>query len=187
MNKQETAQIIALIAGNYQNIAEKTKEQKQTMLHTWYECLNDLDYNAVLSATKKCIIQSPYPPTIYDIRKNTTELMEKSNKRTSIEAWQEAYKMICKGTYMTKEDFEKYNDDVKRFFGSVENLRSYSTNENFNIDVVRSNFINQYDKICKNIQEQKMMPTKLLKLQSCINSVEDATNNKVIGGANESR
>ena len=44
MNKQETAQIITFLAGNYNKIAEKTKEQKLMMVETWYECLNDLDY-----------------------------------------------------------------------------------------------------------------------------------------------
>lgn len=173
MNKQETTQIIVLIAGNYQTVAEKTKEQKQMMINTWYECLNDLDYNVVLSAVKKCIIQSPYLPTVYDVRKNATEIMNPSDKRTPIEAWQEAYQMICSGTYMTQDEFNEHSNEVKIFFGSVENLRSYSTNEDFNIDVVRSNFISQYDRICKNVQEIKMIPSKLLELHNCIKSIDD--------------
>ena len=32
MNRQETTQIITLLAGNYINISEKTKEQKQLMI-----------------------------------------------------------------------------------------------------------------------------------------------------------
>ena len=58
MKKQETAQIITLLAGNYNNIAEKNKEQKQMMLNTWQECLGDLDYKLVLQAVKKTIIES---------------------------------------------------------------------------------------------------------------------------------
>jgi hypothetical protein len=173
MNKQETAQIITLIAGNYQTVADKTREQKQMMINTWHECLNDLQYNVVLSATKKCIIESPYPPTIHDVRKNATEIMNPSDNRTPIEAWQEAYQMICSGTYMTQNEFNAHSDEVKRFFGSVENLRSYSTNEDFNIDVVRSNFISQYDRICKTTQEIKMIPPKLLELHNCIKSIDD--------------
>lgn len=69
MNRQETTQIITLLAGNYSSIADKTKEQKIMMLNTWFECLGDLDYQLVLQAVKKAIIDSPYPPTIHDIRK----------------------------------------------------------------------------------------------------------------------
>ena len=173
MNKQETTQIIILIAGNYQTVAEKTKEQKQMMINTWYECLKDLPYDVILSSTKKCIIQSPYPPTVYDVRKNATEIINPSDNRTPIEAWQEAYQMICSGTYMTQNKFNEHSDEVKRFFGSVENLRSYSTNEDFNVDVVRSNFISQYDRICKNVQEIKMIPPKLLELGNCIKRIDN--------------
>lgn len=165
MNKQETAQVITLLAGNYNTIADKSREQKSMMLETWYECLNDLDYKVVLAAIKKCIIESPYPPTIHDIRVNAVTLTNDTPERTPIEAWQEAFKMISCGTYMTQEQFDSHSDDVKRFFGSVEHLRSYSTNEDFNIDVVRSNFLSQYSKIKQSVLERKLMPPKLLALQ----------------------
>lgn len=173
ITKQEIVQIMTLLAGNYESIANKSNIQRKTMLDTWYECLNDLDYNVVLKAVKKSIIESPYPPTIHDIRKNAVEIINPSDNRTPIEAWQEAYQMICSGTYMTQEDFDLHSNEVKRFFGSVENLRSYSTNEDFNIDVVRSNFISQYDRICKNIQETKMIPSKILQLGECIKKIND--------------
>ena len=56
MNKQETVQVITLLAGNYDSIAKKDATQKQLMTTTWYECLNDLDYQLVLQAVKKTII-----------------------------------------------------------------------------------------------------------------------------------
>ena len=68
MSKQEMAQIITLLAGNYNSIAEKTKEQKQLMMNTWQECLGDLEYKVVLQAVKRTMLISSYPPTIADIR-----------------------------------------------------------------------------------------------------------------------
>ena len=161
MNKQETTQIITLLAGNYNTIADKTKEQKLMMLNTWYECLKDLEYQLVLNAVKKSIINSPYPPTIHDVRKNAVEIANPTKTKNPIEAWQEAYKMICSGTYMTEEQFNSHTEEVKRFFGSVENLRSYSCNEDFNVDVVRSNFLKQYERIEQNVKEIKLMPLEL--------------------------
>lgn len=165
MNKQETTQIIALLVGNYTSLAEKSENIKRMMVNTWHECLNDLDYKIVLSAVKKTMIESPYPPTIHDIRKNAVEICNPSKSKSPMEAWQEAYKMICSGTYMTQEQFNEHSEEVKKFFGnSVENLRSYSCNEDFNVDVVRSNFIKQYDRIERKIKEWKMLPDKMKEL-----------------------
>ena len=108
MNKQETIQVITLLAGNYNSIAEKDKTQKQLMINTWLECLGDLDYRLVLESVKKTMITSPYPPTIADIRKNAIEMIKPTTSKTAIEAWSEAYSMICKGTYMEEEEFEKF-------------------------------------------------------------------------------
>lgn len=161
MKKTETLQIITLLAGNYDSIANKSQKQKELMLNTWYECLNDLDYNLVMEAVKKAIIDSPYPPTIHDIRKKAVEIANPVSKRSGIEAWNEAYKMICNGTYMTEEQFDTYSPEVRKFFGSVNNLKSYSTNSDFNLDVVRSNFLKQYDEIISREKENKLLPEKM--------------------------
>lgn len=161
MNSQETTQVITLLAGNYDSIANKTKEQKQLMINTWQECLEDLDYRLVLQAVKKTIIESPYPPTIHDIRKNAIELVNSSTKRTAIEAWNEAYKMICNGSYMTQEEFEKHSPEVKKFFGSTTQLKAYATNVDFNMDVVRSNFLKQYELIVEQENKQRLLPQKM--------------------------
>lgn len=74
MSKEETIQIITLLAGNYDSIAKKDKTQKQLMVTIWQECLSDLNYIDVLQAVKKVIKDSPYPPTVNDIRRNTNEI-----------------------------------------------------------------------------------------------------------------
>lgn len=178
MNKMETTQVITLLAGNYNSIADKSKEQKQMMIETWYACLGDLDYQLVLQAVKKTIIESPYPPTIHDIRKNAMELVNSSKKRTPIEAWNEAYKMICSGAYMTQEQFEQYSPETRKFFGSVNQLRAYATNTEFNMDVVRSNFLKQYELIVERENKQKLLPQKM---QNMIEQLASKMEMKQIG------
>ena len=181
MNKQETAQIITLLAGNYNSIAEKTKEQKQMMLNTWQECLGDLDYKLILQAVKKNIIESPYPPTIHKIRKNAIEIINPSNAKTPIEAWEEAYKMICNGTYMTQEEFDTHTPEVKKFFGSPTQLKAYATNVDFNMDVVRSNFLKQYEVITEREKQQKLLPEQM---QNMIGQLAEKMDIKQIVGGN---
>ncbi len=166
MNKTETVQVITLLAGNYDSIAKKDTTQKQLMINTWQECLGDLDYKLVLQAVKKTIIESPYPPTIHDIRKNAVEMANPTNARTPIEAWEEAYKMICNGSYMTQEEFDKHSPEVKKFFGSTTQLKAYATNVDFNMDVVRSNFLKQYEAITEREKQQKLLPEQMQKMIS---------------------
>lgn len=161
MNKVETVQVITLLAGNYDSIAKKDSTQKQLMINTWQECLGDLDYQLVLQAVKKTIIESPYPPTIHEIRENAVEIVNPTTQRTGIEAWEEAYKMICNGSYMTQEEFDSHSPEVKKFFGSKEQLKAYATNTDFNMDVVRSNFLKQYDVLLNREKQQKLLPEKM--------------------------
>ena len=162
MNKQETIQVITLLAGNYNSIAEKDKTQKQLMINTWLECLGDLDYRLVLESVKKTMITSPYPPTIADIRKNAIEMIKPTTSKTAIEAWNEAYSMICKGTYMEEEEFEKASPEVKKFFGNVRQVRELAQP---NTDVVNSvtkgQFLKQYEVIVNREKEQKLLPQSM--------------------------
>lgn len=162
MNKTETVQVITLLAGNYDSIAKKDNMQKQLMINTWQECLGDLDYQLVLQAVKKTIIDSPYPPTIHDIRKNAIEMINPTQTRTAIEAWNEAYKMICGGNYMTAEQFEMASPEVKKFFG---NVRQVSELAKTDLDVVntvtKGQFLKQYDILVQREQERKMLPPQM--------------------------
>ncbi len=177
MNKVETVQVITLLAGNYDSIAKKDSTQKQLMINTWQECLGDLEYQLVLQAVKKTIIESPYPPTIHDIRRNAVEIVNPTTQRTGIEAWEEAYKMICNGSYMTQEEFESHSPEVKKFFGSKEQLKAYATNTEFNMDVVRSNFLKQYDVLVQRQKQEKLLPEKM---QNMINGLIDNMDKKML-------
>lgn len=165
MNKKETIQVITLLAGNYDSIAHKDKTQKELMINTWYECLGDLDYDVVLQAVKKSIIESPYPPTIHDIRKNAVNLINPSTQRSGIEAWNEAFKMICRGIYMTEEEFNMASPEVRRFFGNVRQVKELAQCDSNTINTVtKGQFLKQYEVIVQNEQEQKLLPPKMREL-----------------------
>ena len=162
MNRQETAQIITLLAGNYESIANKSKMQQEMMLNTWYECLNDLDYNLVLQAVKKTIIQSEYPPTIHEIRKNAVEIINPSTHRTAIEAWSEAYRAICGGNYMTEEHFNNLSPEIKKFFGNVRQVKELAQTDIDTINTVtKGQFLKQYDILVNREKERKILPTQM--------------------------
>lgn len=165
MNKQETTQIITLLAGNYESIANKSQIQRQMMLNTWYECLNDLDYNLVLQAVKKTIIESEYPPTIHEVRKNAIEIAKPTTNKTSIEAWNEAYSMICNGLYMTEEQFEMASPEVKKFFSNVRQVKELAQTDLEVVNTVtKGQFLKQYEIIIERQKQDKLLPDKMKEL-----------------------
>lgn len=173
MNRTETVQIITLLAGNYEAIANKSDIQKELMLNTWYECLNDLDYNLVLQAVKKSIIESPYAPTIHDIRKNAIEIVNPTTKVTAIEAWDEAYKMICNGLYMTEEQFESASPMVKNFFKDIKQVRELAKSDIQSVNTVtKGQFLKQYDVLVQREKEEKIIPLDMQKMISQIANKE---------------
>ena len=184
MNKQETVQIITLLAGNYDSIAKKDATQKQLMVATWLECLGDLNYKIVLQAVKKSIIDSPYPPTIHEIRKNATQIINPVTQRTAIEAWNEAINMISGGLYMTAEQFDRYSPEVKKFFGSVNQVRQLAMIDSDTINsVTKGQFLKQYDVLVQREREEKMLPEPMKEM---FNSLADGMDvNKLLGGKTE--
>ena len=180
MSKEETIQIITLLAGNYNSIAEKDKTQKQLMINTWYECLGDLDYKLVLQAVKKTIISSPYPPTIHDIRKNAVEMINPSTQKTAIEAWDEAYKMICNASRLTVEDFRNASPEVQKFFGNLRQVVELGRTDIDTVNTVtKGQFLKQYEIIVNRENEQKILPDAL---KDFTKQLSEKMNMKQIGG-----
>ena len=164
MTRQETIQILTLLAGNYESFAKRTQtdEQVEMMKNTWQECLGDLDYRLVLQAVKKTIIESPYPPTIHEIRKNAIEMVSPNTMRTPIEAWNEAYRMISNGLYMTEEQFNAHSPEVKKFFGDVAQVKEKKKTDADTVNTVtKGQFLKQYEVIVNREKEQKLLPEQM--------------------------
>jgi hypothetical protein len=142
-----------------------TDEKVESMIMLWTECLGDLDYNLVLQAVKKTIIESPYLPTIHEIRKNAIEMVKPNTSKTAIEAWNEAYSMICNGLYMTEEQFEMASPEVKKFFGNVRQVKELAQTDSDTINTVtKGQFLKQYETIVNREKEEKLIPEKMKNL-----------------------
>ena len=164
MNRTETVQVITLMAGNYDSIANKTQQQREMMVNTWYQLLGDLDYKLVLAAVQQTMIESPYAPTIHDIRKRVIEMINPTIDNR-LEEWDECYKLICRGSVVTQEEFDLHSDIVKKFLGSVAQLQNYAQSDMEDINtVVKSSFLKQYDILKQRERELKLMPERMKNL-----------------------
>ena len=183
MTKKETNQIITLLAGNYENIAKKTIEQKEIMVNTYFECLKDLPFFAVLNATKMSIIEMPYCPNIHDIRKRVINLQNLNQYPLVEEAWNEAYDMIRHCFDMSQEEFDSHSPLVKRFFGTVSQVQYYGYCQNLNLDLLKHDFYKQYETMIKQEEELKILPEEYRKLLNKTSNKLDY--NKQIEGGKE--
>lgn len=186
MTRQETIKILTLLSNNYESFARRTEtdEQVEMMIFTWMECLGDLDYNLVLQAVKKTILESEYPPTIHQVRKNAIEMIKPNTAKSAVEAWNEALKLISNGLYMTKEQFEQASPEVKVFFGNnVQQVRELAMVDSETINsVTKGQFLKQYEIIIQRQQENKLLPEQM---KSMIEQLANRMDIKQIGGTNE--
>ncbi|MEG1256648.1 replicative helicase loader/inhibitor [Clostridium sp.] len=183
MTKNETIKLLTLLSSNYKSIDDKLKDRDKAkmLLETWFECLEDLDFNLCMIAAKKAIMSSSYPPTIHEIRKAATEIVTPASENTSaIELWNEAYKMITRGSYMTEDDFEKHSEVVKRFFGSVGQVKELARSELSIVNTVtKGQFLKQIEVLQTRKKEQDLLPASM---RETINQIANNVQAKQIEG-----
>lgn len=165
MKKTETIQVLTLLASNYKSIDEKLSdpEKSKLFIEVWHECLGDLDYKLCMFAVKKAIMSSSYPPTIHDIRLAATNIIKHQEEdKTAVEYWDEAFRMIKKGTYMTTDEFEKHSYPVKKFFGSVSQVKELAkTDLDTVVTVTKGQFLKQIEFIQAREKELELLPANM--------------------------
>lgn len=68
MKRTELIQVITLIKANYRYVfKDMSEEEYEAMRNSWWDCLKDYPFGAVLNAVKLALLKNTYPPTIADI------------------------------------------------------------------------------------------------------------------------
>lgn len=88
MKKTEVIKLLAVISAAYPNM----KTVEDSMVEIWLDCLKDIDTETALKIAKKHILESPFPPTIADIRKQNVEVT--TERLDATQAWGEVMKAI---------------------------------------------------------------------------------------------
>lgn len=164
MNREQTTQILIILASNYKFYNEQMSEagKSDVLVKTWQSCFKDISYEVVANAVKKAMLTSEYPPTIAEVRKQAIEMINPTENKTAIEAWNEAYKMICGGLYMTQEQFETASPAVKKFFGNARQVKELAQTDIDTVNTVtKGQFLKQYDMLVSREQEQKLIPASM--------------------------
>lgn len=149
----------------------------------WNMMLSDYDYNLVAMALKAYILSdtSGFAPSIgqlVDKMKSITTPMELNE----MEAWSLVSKAIRNSGYNSIDEFVKLPPLVQKAVGLPDQLRVWALDENYNEQVVSSNFIRCYRNELARNDELSKMPTDV---KALINSIYENSYSAQIGQKRE--
>ena len=154
MKISQTSDLMFIIAGAYSNF-QSSKERTAI----WHKMLGDLDYTIAEMAVQKLISESPYPPTIHDIRKRVVEV-QFPDLPTAAEAWGIMLKNIRNyGSYRVQEGLDALPPVVKevaQYMGYKEICQTEEPE-----GVTRAHFMKMYEQILNRRKGEQILPLPL--------------------------
>lgn len=163
MHKSECVKILSYLNNCFNNRFQfpipNDEEGSDLMIEVWYDLLKYYDYQLVVAALKKLIINQPqWPPTPGEIVKEVEKItLPDSAKITAGEAWHLALKAVRKyGYYKSHEGMKSLPPAVRetvRNFGGFAAL-CHSKNTNY----VKNQFIKLYQEVKSKNKETAFLP-----------------------------
>ena len=159
MSRDNIIAILGILKTAYPRFyANMKKTEAEETISLWQEMFSDTDIRILTIAVKRLITHFEFPPTIADVKKEILKITTK--QESNIDYWQEVLKMMSNAHYMKKEEFDTYSDICKRFFGNVNNLRSYGVMEKQEvINNIQPRFLKYAENYQKQEKENMMLPS----------------------------
>lgn len=159
MSKQETAKIVAYLHELYPN----GKPITDLTIEAWHMALQGYDFHLVQAVMGEVIKEwdgYTMPPPAVLIKK----IEGSKEKDLYIDLWNEAERLISKGTILTKEEFEKTSPEVRRYFGSVARIRELALLPPEETANERARFLKQIPEICEHYRLRESLPQEVLNM-----------------------
>ncbi|MBS3938486.1 MAG: hypothetical protein KGZ50_07945 [Peptococcaceae bacterium] len=159
MKKTEVLRLLALLKVAYPRFfVSNDKAELELQAGLWQELLGDIPLPVLQVATKKLILESPFPPTISDVRRVATEIM-RPRKHNMADAWGETLGAIRKyGQYRPDEAMASLSPltaKVVRAMGFIDLCLS----ENAVAD--RAHFLRMYEEMATKELKETALPDNL--------------------------
>ena len=149
--------IIRIMVDSYPNY--KPNDISETV-DVWHMMLSDYDYNLVAMSLKAYILSdtSGFAPNIGQLVAKI-QLLTKPQELSEMEAWSLVSKAIRNSGYNSVEEFAKLPPLVQKAVGLPDQLRVWALDENYNEQVVSSNFMRCYRNELSRHEELSKMPS----------------------------
>lgn len=148
--------------------AIKTYFPRDNMLPTpaamelWYDMLKDIDYQTAYIGLKNHVATSKFAPTIADIRNGVA--IKQPHELNEMEAWVLVSKAIRNSSYNSVDEYAKLPPAVQKAVGLPDQLRIWAIDENYNEEVVMSQFQRCYRTELKRQEEIQKLPSEVQRL-----------------------
>lgn len=157
MTREETVKIIRIMVDSYPNY--KPNNISETV-DVWQMMLSDYDYNMVAMALKAYILSdtSGFAPSIGQLVGKIQSITQ-PQELSEMEAWALVSKAIRNSGYNSVEEFAKLPPSAQKAVGLPDQLRTWALDENYNEQVVSSNFMRCYRTELARHEELSKMPS----------------------------
>lgn len=184
MTEKEVVKLFVLLTAAYPRFDTFSDPEKtRPVIKLWAEMLADIPYEVAEVAVKKFILESSYPPTIAEIRKQAIEIATSpEDKIGPAEAWGEVERAIrLYGSYMEEEALSSMSPAVARVVKYI-GWREICLSEE--PGVVRGQFLKMYQQLQERERKEALLPPDLkneiqqISQQRAIKALESGTNIK---------
>lgn len=170
MTENDTKKIIMTIEAAFPNW--KPQAPNDFVVNLWHKFLASFEQKEVARAVQIYIATdtSGFAPTIGQIIDRIHVLVE-PEQLNDMQAWALVAKAIQDSSYNSKAEFARLPLIVQKAVGSEQQLKIWATDENYNANVVSSNFIKTYRNVVQREKELAKMPVEI---RSLIKSTTEA-------------
>ena len=168
MTKKEMTVILAVLKEAYKDF-----QVTEAKINLWFNLLGDLDFNITQVAIKKLILESPYVPTISDIRKQVIEIMHPSIDAT--EAYGEVRRAIKEYGYDNAPEALQSMSPLTRRICEYIGWQNICLSEEPSI--IRGQFLRMYSELREREQKEMLLPEGLkMQIKALMGSKELSLN-----------
>ncbi len=160
MKRSEMVKLFSVLAVAYPSF-DRCSTAEPT-LSLWYEMLEDIEFDAAVIAAKSWIARQPFPPSIADLRRESTQMLHSGqNMPDAAAAWGEVMQAIKRyGLYQSERAFQSMSPltvKVVRCMG----WRSMNVADENSLGVLRGQFMKLYQQAATREHEQSLLPESL--------------------------
>ena len=159
MTREETVKIIRIMVDSYPNY--KPNDISETV-DVWNMMLSEYTYEKISIALKAYILSdtSGFAPSIGQLV-GKIQAITKPEELNEMEAWSLVSKAIRNSGYNSVEEFAKLPPLVQKAVGLPDQLMTWALDENYNEQVVSSNFMRCYRTELARHEELSKMPAEV--------------------------
>ena len=163
MTKEECWKLIIVLKSTYPKHYEKFGETEFENLCTMFNmCLEDYTYEQAALGLKAFLIKDTkgFPPVVGQIIEQI-HLLQPQEYPAEMDAWNLVMRAIRNGTYNSEKEFEKLPPIVQKTIGNARYIYDEATNNDFNMDVAKGQFLANYRTMLKREQEISKLPESM--------------------------